>query len=65
MKLEIHEYTPMQIKSAVAGSGRADKKQVQFMVKNILKMKEIDLKDKLDDEIDAIACAITCAAFIK
>jgi crossover junction endodeoxyribonuclease RuvC len=65
MKLEIHEYTPMQIKSAVAGSGRADKKQVQFMVKNILKMKEMELKNMLDDEVDAIACAITCAAFIK
>ncbi len=65
MGLEIHEYTPMQIKSAVAGSGRADKKQVQFMVKNILKIKEVYLKDKLDDEVDAIACAITCAAFIK
>ncbi len=65
MGLDIHEYTPMQIKSAVAGSGQADKKQVQFMVKNILKMKEEVLKNMLDDEVDAIACSITCAAFIK
>ncbi len=63
--LEIHEYTPMQIKSAVASSGRADKKQVEFMVKNILKIKDSDLKNTLDDEVDAMACAITCAAFIK
>ena len=52
----LYEYTPMQIKQAVTGSGRADKKQVQQMVKLLLKMDQIP---KPDDAADAIACAIT------
>ena len=52
----LYEYTPMQIKQAVTGSGRADKKQVQQMVKLLLKLDEIP---KPDDAADAIACAIT------
>ena len=52
----LYEYTPMQIKQAITGSGRADKHQVQQMVKMLLNMKEIP---KPDDAADAIACAIT------
>ena len=52
----LYEYTPMQIKQAVTGYGKADKKQVQQMVKLLLKMDEIP---KPDDAADAIACAIT------
>ena len=52
----LYEYTPMQIKQAVTGSGRADKKQVQQMVRLLLKMDQIP---KPDDAADAIACAIT------
>ncbi len=52
----LYEYTPMQIKQAVAGYGNADKKQVQQMVKLLLKLDEIP---KPDDAADAIACAIT------
>ena len=52
----LYEYTPMQIKQAVAGHGKADKKQVQQMVKLLLNMNEIP---KPDDAADAIACAIT------
>lgn len=52
----LYEYTPMQIKQAVTGSGRADKKQVQQMVKLLLKLDQIP---KPDDAADAIACAIT------
>ena len=52
----LFEYTPMQIKQAVTGNGRADKKQVQQMVKLLLKLDEIP---KPDDAADAIACAIT------
>ena len=52
----LYEYTPMQIKQAVTGYGRADKKQVQQMVRLLLKMDQIP---KPDDAADAIACAIT------
>jgi crossover junction endodeoxyribonuclease RuvC len=54
--MEIFEYTPLQIKQAVTGYGRADKKQVQEMVKAILKLKEVP---KPDDCADALAAAIT------
>jgi len=53
--LKIFEYTPLQVKQAVTGYGRADKKQVQQMVKNILRLKEIP---KPDDTADAIALGI-------
>ena len=52
----LYEYTPMQIKQAVTGSGRADKKQVQQMMKLLLKLDRIP---KPDDAADAIACAVT------
>lgn len=52
--LECFEYTPLQVKQAVTGYGRADKKQVQYMVKQLLK---IDEKLKAD-EADALAIAI-------
>ena len=52
----LYEYTPGQIKQAITGSGRADKKQVQQMVKLLLRMDEIP---KPDDAADAIACALT------
>jgi crossover junction endodeoxyribonuclease RuvC len=49
------EYTPLQVKQALTGYGRADKNQIQLMVKNILKLKSIP---KPDDAADAIAIAI-------
>ena len=54
-KLKVFEYTPLQVKQAVTGYGRADKKQVQLMVKNILKLKTIPTPD---DTADAIAIAL-------
>jgi crossover junction endodeoxyribonuclease RuvC len=54
--LEIYEYTPLQIKQAVTGYGRAEKKQIQEMVRVILGLKEIP---KPDDCADALAAAIT------
>ena len=53
--LKISEYTPLQIKQALVGYGRADKKQVQAMVKAILNLDEIP---KPDDTADAVAAAI-------
>ncbi|MBO5098697.1 MAG: crossover junction endodeoxyribonuclease RuvC [Clostridia bacterium] len=52
---KIAEYTPLQIKQAVVGYGRADKNQVQQMVKMFLKLKEVP---KPDDTADALAVAI-------
>lgn len=53
--LELHEYTPLQIKQAITGYGRADKKQMQEMVRVILQLKE---QPKPDDCADALAAAI-------
>lgn len=55
-KMTIHEYTPMQIKQAVTGYGKADKIQMQEMVRVLLQLKEIP---KPDDAADALAAAIT------
>lgn len=54
--MDIFEYTPMQIKQAVTGYGKADKKQVQEMVRILLKLQEIP---KPDDAADALAAALT------
>lgn len=56
--VEISEFGPTEIKSAVCGNGRADKKAVQKMVKLIMQMEETP---KPDDVADAIAVAICCA----
>lgn len=53
--LDIAEYTPLQIKQALVGYGRAEKKQVQTMVKTILNLKEVP---KPDDTADALAAAV-------
>ncbi|XOB42747.1 MAG: crossover junction endodeoxyribonuclease RuvC [Candidatus Nealsonbacteria bacterium] len=55
-KIPVWEYTPLQIKMTVTGNGRADKKQVQNSLKDMLKLKEIP---KPDDAADALAVAIT------
>lgn len=59
--LELFEYTPLQIKQALTGYGRADKKQIQEMVKVILGLKEVP---KPDDCADALATAI-CHSMTK
>ncbi len=51
----IFEYTPMQVKQAVAGYGGADKRQVMLMTQRLLNMKEIP---RPDDAADALAIAI-------
>ena len=53
--IETNEYTPLQVKMALTGYGRADKKQVQHMTKTILNLKEVP---KPDDTAYALAIAI-------
>lgn len=60
--MQLHEFTPMQIKQAITGYGKADKKQMQEMVKILLKLKEIP---KPDDAADALAAAICCSMTIN
>lgn len=61
-KLQLYEYTPLQIKQAVTGYGKADKKQIQEMVKIILKLPQIP---KPDDAADALAAAICCSTSMR
>ncbi len=60
--LKVYEYTPLQIKQGIAGYGRAEKHQVQEMVKILLNLKDIP---KPDDAADALAVAICHASSIK
>ena len=53
--IPIAEYTPLQVKQALVGYGRADKRQIMDMVKRILKLEKMR---KLDDTADALAIAI-------
>lgn len=53
--ISIHEYTPLQVKQAVVGYGRAEKKQVQLLVKSILGLEKAP---KPDDTADALAIAV-------
>lgn len=59
LDLAVREFTPLQIKVAVTGDGRADKKQMISILPRLIK---IPKKKMLDDEYDAIAVAITCLA---
>ncbi len=61
-KLPLAVYTPLQVKIAVTGYGRAEKRQVAQMVKTLLKLDSIP---KLDDTTDALAIAITHAFSYK
>ena len=53
--IPIYEYTPLQIKQALTGYGRAEKKQIMYMVKTLLKLEK---EPKPDDTADALAAAI-------
>lgn len=61
-KLELYEYTPNQIKLAITGHGKADKKQMQEMVRILLGLKEVP---KPDDAADALAAAICCTTNMR
>jgi len=58
--IPIGEYTPLQVKQAVVGYGRAEKHQVQYMIRKILNLSEIP---KPDDAADALAVAICYCQF--
>ncbi len=58
MGCKIYEYTPLQIKQALTGFGRAEKAQIQYMTKIMLNLKSIP---KPDDTADALAVALTHA----
>ncbi len=63
-RLQIYEFTPLQMKMAICGYGRAEKKQVQAMIKKTIDIESFDLAKnnrKRDDAFDAIGVAI-CAA---
>lgn len=61
-KVPVREFTPLQVKQAVTSYGRAEKQQVQKMVKVLLNLKELP---KPDDAADALAVAICCAHSIN
>jgi len=62
LKIPVFECTPLQVKQAITSYGRAEKIQVQKMVKTLLNLKEIP---KPDDAADALAVAICCAHTIR
>ncbi|HBI47189.1 MAG TPA: crossover junction endodeoxyribonuclease RuvC [Smithella sp.] len=59
--IPVFEYSPLEVKKAVVGYGRAEKRQVQIMVKAILKLPELPQADAAD----ALATAICHANFLK
>jgi crossover junction endodeoxyribonuclease RuvC len=61
-KMELYEYTPQEIKMALTGYGRADKKQMQEMVRVVLGLHEVP---KPDDCADALAAALCCAQSVR
>lgn len=60
--LPVHEYTPLQVKIAVTGYGKATKQQINNMVNRLV---AINKKIMSDDEMDAIAIGVTCLAHIR
>jgi crossover junction endodeoxyribonuclease RuvC len=58
----IYEYTPLQVKQAVTGYGRADKHQVQQMVKALLRLRDVP---RPDDAADAVAVALCHATTVR
>lgn len=55
--LPLYQYTPAEVKIAVTGYGKSDKRAVEAMVPRLVKLEK---KKRLDDELDAIAVGLTC-----
>lgn len=60
--IPVIEYTPKQVKQAITGSGRADKKQMQEMIKKLLDLDEVP---KPDDAADGLSIALCHINYIK
>ena len=60
--IPILEFTPLQVKSFICGYGKAEKKQVQYMVQKIFRLKSAP---KPDDAADALAVALCAEHFFK
>jgi crossover junction endodeoxyribonuclease RuvC len=71
LNVEVYEYTPLQIKNALTGYGKATKDQIHYMVHKIIKIPEMTVAEKkakkkiLDDEVDAIAIALSHGAYAR
>ncbi len=61
-KIPLYEFTPLQVKMNIVGYGRAQKKQIQKMVKELLNLEK---EPKPDDVADALAIAISCSRLIQ
>jgi crossover junction endodeoxyribonuclease RuvC len=57
-KIPVAEYTPNQVKQAITGSGRADKRQMQEMIKRLLRLTEIPTPDDAADALSIALCHI-------
>lgn len=60
--LPVFEYTPLQVKVAIAGHGRATKQAVATMLPRLIRLPD---KKRLDDEVDAIAVGLTCLCSVR
>ncbi len=58
--IPVAEYTPNRIKQAITGSGRADKKQMQEMIKRLLCLDELPKPDDAADGLSIALCHVTC-----
>ena len=63
--LAVHEYTPLQIKQALTGYGRAEKHQVQEMVRQILGLEEAPRPDDAADAVAAAICHANSSGYIE
>ncbi|MDR1495380.1 MAG: crossover junction endodeoxyribonuclease RuvC [Clostridiales Family XIII bacterium] len=63
--LTVYEYTPLQVKQAIAGYGRADKRQMQELVTRICGLSEVPQPDDAADAVAAAICHGNSAAFIE
>ncbi len=61
--LPVYEYTPIQIKKAIVGAGRAEKSQVQYMIKMILNLEEPPKSEHAADALAVAVCHANSARF--